>query len=479
MRRVSGGMARALLLWLAVLLSGCPALPAVAPATPSPVSSPTAALVAALPTPLPPSATVQPSATTLPPPTATATAAQTPSATPTVPAKPTVAATPTAVVPSVDGARAWQHVSHLSGTIGPRPVGSAGGRAAADYLATQLSGLGYEVERQRFPYQTYVEESSWLRVETPRPLTIGTRALRFSPSGEARGALIDIGLGRVADLTDKDVAGKVALVQRGQISFQEKVSNAARAGALAVVVSNDEAGPLSGTLVESRGVPALGITRADGEVLRSLLAAGQVTVDVGLRAEIEDFGGQNLLATRPGASGDLLVISAHYDSVDVPGANDNASGVGLALEVARALAARGQRYTVQIALYDAEEVGLVGSRYHVNTLRQQGRTVVANLNLDMVGVGPNLKLSGSEPLLARALARGKALGLNPTVLADQRSLSSDHASFLAADLPALFVHRDPDPNYHSPRDVASAVSPALLATTGRFVLSLVEMLSAG
>jgi len=101
----------------------------------------------------------------------------------------------------------------------------------AEIYAQGVEANGYTVERQRFPYQTYVEEESWLRVETPRPVSIVTRALRYAPSGEARGPLVDVGLGRTRDLAGKDFTGKIALAQRGEISFQEKADNAARAGA--------------------------------------------------------------------------------------------------------------------------------------------------------------------------------------------------------------------------------------------------------
>ncbi|PCJ12171.1 MAG: hypothetical protein COB10_07770, partial [Planctomycetota bacterium] len=60
-----------------------------------------------------------------------------------------------------------------------------------------------------------------------------------SPEGEASGSLVAIGLGMEGDLPQEGLAGKIALIQRGVIQFQEKVDRAAEAGALAAVIYNN------------------------------------------------------------------------------------------------------------------------------------------------------------------------------------------------------------------------------------------------
>ena len=97
---------------------------------------------------------------------------------------------------------------------------------------------------------------------------------------------------------------------------------------------------------------------------------GRPGTPLALRVE-PHLAGVNLLACRPGrrpAAGDTLVI-AHLDTVATsPGADDNGSGVAVALELARRI--RGKRTT--IALVDLEEVSLLGSRALARSLPAPG-----------------------------------------------------------------------------------------------------------
>jgi Zn-dependent M28 family amino/carboxypeptidase len=88
----------------------------------------------------------------------------------------------------------------------------------------------------------------------------------------------------------------------------------------------------------------------------------------------------------------LIVVGAHLDSVpEGPGINDNGSGSAAVLEAASRLAREPTqpRVRVRFAFWGAEELGLVGSRHHVETLSEEERRhIVLYINLDMVG-SPN------------------------------------------------------------------------------------------
>ncbi|WP_344246982.1 S8 family serine peptidase, partial [Isoptericola hypogeus] len=89
-------------------------------------------------------------------------------------------------------------------------------------------------------------------------------------------ALVPVGLGRSADYSGKDVAGKVAVVQRGTITLNEKVERAATKGAVAVLLVNNVAdeGHVPNYLGEAAGfVPAFSVTAADGAAIADALAA--------------------------------------------------------------------------------------------------------------------------------------------------------------------------------------------------------------
>ncbi|PEV98374.1 peptidase S8 [Bacillus cereus] len=79
------------------------------------------------------------------------------------------------------------------------------------------------------------------------------------------------GLGKEADFTGKDLNGKIALIQRGEITFDEKIKNAKKAGAKAVIVYNNADGQISAYLGEGVGlIPSFRLSKADGERLKAL-----------------------------------------------------------------------------------------------------------------------------------------------------------------------------------------------------------------
>ncbi|MBO9129457.1 S8 family serine peptidase [Bacillus sp. 165] len=79
------------------------------------------------------------------------------------------------------------------------------------------------------------------------------------------------GLGKPADFVGKDVKGKIALIQRGEITFDAKIKNAAQAGAKAVIVYNNVEGEIPAYVGEGIGlIPAFRLTQADGERLKAL-----------------------------------------------------------------------------------------------------------------------------------------------------------------------------------------------------------------
>ena len=137
-----------------------------------------------------------------------------------------------------------------------------------------------------------------------------------------------------------------------------------------------------------------------------------------------DLEGVNLLATPPGhpghRAGDVLLM-AHLDTVRCStGADDNASGVAVTLEVARQL--RGRDHRVVIALVDLEELWHLGSRELARTLPRPGLVVC----LDAVG------FFDERPRTQRLPA---GLGLRFPALARQLRMNEHRGNFLLA------VHR--------------------------------------
>jgi Zn-dependent M28 family amino/carboxypeptidase len=173
-----------------------------------------------------------------------------------------------------------------------------------------------------------------------------------------------------------------------------------------------------------------------------------------------------------------VLIVAHIDGVrGTPAANDNASGIGVLLELARSL-----RNTpgVVVAALGAEERHVTGSPYHLGSLRllrsltdAQRSKIRFAISVDMVGVGTRLHIRGIEPSPNRsarkALARARALGFRVSYLQD--SGSSDHAEMSRAGMPAAWITWRWDQCWHQPCDQIGRVKRWKLWRAGRLVLA--------
>lgn len=188
---------------------------------------------------------------------------------------------------------------------------------------------------------------------------------------------------------------------------------------------------------------------------------------------------QNLVAAPPGLDPGQphLVVGAHLDTVAVsPGAEDNASGVGVVLALARTdLQAR---LPVVLVLFGAEEPRgsgdddhHYGSRHYVAGLDDaQRRAVRGMLALDRVGVGTVVPVGSATDAPPDELVRAARRAGVPHA-AETRQRSSDHWSFVRAGLPGLRVGSTPYAGYHDARDLPAVVDPGQLDRVGRLVLA--------
>ena len=242
----------------------------------------------------------------------------------------------------------------------------------------------------------------------------------------------------------------------------------------------------------------------------AVLTGTQVELSVALKPLSTSV--PNVLATLPGTdlAHEIVLVGAHYDHIGVAedghghceaierdgkrdaicnGADDNASGTAVVLEVARVLAARSgrPRRTVVFALFGAEELGLHGSKAladHPPAVPPfEGGKVVAMLNVDMVGrLSPDKGLMvggvGSSPSWMPLL---DALGSRDMPILYDRAVTvrSDHANFYRHDIPVLFFFTGTHDDYHAPGDEAEHINRSGLAKIGGLVLDLADRLIAG
>lgn len=379
--------------------------------------------------------------------------------------------------PAPSGEAAFAHVQHLAGTIGPRPTGTPSERQAADYLAAQFRQFGYQVDLHSFQFPHF--EARRVELQQLGAVSRSVPAMAFfysapSAHGGIEADAVHAGLGRPSDYEGRQVTGAIALVERGSITFGDKVANAAARGAAAVVIYNNQPGGfMVGVLLQPSRIPAVMISREDGLRLVEATQQGRLRVRLLVDTVIETRSTVNVVATKRGSARpeEIIVVGAHYDSVPgSPGANDNASGVAVVLEAARVLAGTPTPRTVQFVLFAAEEIGLFGS---VAFAEERRRGVVAMINIDMVGWGSTL-MAGSSPgrdetMVNAAIEVARTLGI---LVNRFRGTGSDHASFERVGIPAVFLHRGVDPHYHRPTDLPSIVDPRNLEEAARLVVGM-------
>ncbi len=347
---------------------------------------------------------------------------------------------------------------------GPRVVGTESLEKATAYLSAQYQQAGYEVEVQTFQYPKFEDLGSSLAVAGRR---IVGRAFTGSPAGKFSAPLVVVpGTGRDEDFGKVDVKGAIAVVRRGQIRFLDKARNAAAAGATGLIVVNTQPGELYGALGDEATIPVLGLSGTQGKALLTGKQAGRLEVNT----RKQTVTGRNLIAHKPGVDAPEVVLGGHYDTVaGAPGANDNASGTTVVLEAARRLAGTPLAERAWFVSFDGEEDGLLGSAHFVKSASPAFlKNLRGMLNFDMVGLNNRLLVGGTDTLV-KTVQKAE-----PSVATMPRNNSSDHASFLAAGVPAVFFYRGQDPNYHKPGD--TVVEPKLLDATVDVALKTVQTL---
>jgi hypothetical protein len=253
----------------------------------------------------------------------------------------------------------------------------------------------------------------------------------------------------------------------------------------------------------------------------ALYVASQLK-DAGLRDvrldEFEQKGirGANVVGVRPGTTSEIVVVGAHHDTApDAPGAYDDGGGVGILIEVARAMAGAGAgKREIVFVSFDGEEGwsrGAVraGSRAWVEALGPRARQVTAAVIVEMSGWKQGTPtvhaLAYADPLrpgmpviapgwLVREALRGAratvpetALGdpylswaYQPAVRAVRVQLYGDDVSFLERGVPSVMVSDSSFsrfyPWYHTDKDTADKLDEAALGRVGNAVLGMVRAL---
>ena len=204
-----------------------------------------------------------------------------------------------------------------------------------------------------------------------------------------------------------------------------------------------------------------------------------------LSAHFPDSLGYNVVGYVEGSDPDLkkecLVVGGHFDhcgdhmGMIFPGANDNASGSAVVMEMAQAFATLDTRpkRSVVFVLFGGEEMGLQGSTYFADHVPSQFDRVDGMFNFDMVGEGDGARcaVAGKPEELKKALQDADA-SLNilkgVSVVRSVGVRSSDYAPFFQKGAPCVsFVSNGPHLHYHLPGDTIYRINPDIMADIAR------------
>lgn len=436
---------------------------------------------------------------------------------------------------------------------GSRGIDLAAGYIAGQFAAIGLApGGDQETYFQNFsiPGDPRVSNSTQLSIagRTPSPvLEADFVPLGSSSESAFEGELVFAGYGLTVpdkeynDYDGLEVKGKVVVVFRGQpprlsgevqprerALFDRKIERAAELQAAAVLFVNvAPAADATDTLIpfgRRRGstprLPAMHITRAladaflaaankpslnelqeaigRGEKASTSLAGTVATGKVVL--ERENWPSRNVIGVLRGngpQANEVVVLGAHYDHLGIRegqiynGADDNASGSAGVIEVCRALAQIPDRNRTLLCMtFTGEEIGLLGSEHFVEHPTVPIRSIVAMLNMDMIGRWtPNVE---ANELAIQGLGTGDKFSGIVQRRADEAGIHflpdasakgpSDHASFYDADVPSLFFFTGVHSDYHRPGDDIEKINAAggvkIATLVARITLDLINAESA-
>lgn len=202
------------------------------------------------------------------------------------------------------------------------------------------------------------------------------------------------------------------------------------------------------------------------EVVDSIFPANAQKVDITIEQSRISYQNQNVLAWLPGKSDSFICITAHYDHLGrmgkeaiFPGANDNASGTAMMLDLARHFSQMGTQPPCNLLFiaFGAEEAGLIGSRYYVTHPLVPLEKMALLINLDLTSTGEDgiMVVNGRvfKPLVAKMQAINQQQKLVKTIKKRPKAANSDHYWFSEKGVKAVFIYLLGEyPYYHDVHD---------------------------
>lgn len=271
------------------------------------------------------------------------------------------------ILPDDFSTRAFNHIIHLS-QLGHRQVGTENDRLAIQYIRDQFEHMNVDVEVQPFEFESFEYTNLNLEVGDKSFEVIG---LGFNPYKNKRNYE---GTAQLIDMNDSDIP-----------FAPEEIEGK-------TVITNNWRGHFR----LLRFKPEL-IIYVDSDAFEEMKSSGEFHFKLDIKGKYRKYRSANIigivgngkLSSSEKSSSKEFLITAHFDTYrkDNPGASDNASGVGVLLELARHFKEIEDDLdcVVKFVAFGAEEIGIIGSRNYLYKNTQSLRQCELLFNIDDVG----------------------------------------------------------------------------------------------
>ena len=415
-------------------------------------------------------------------------------------------------------------------------------RSTASPPESRTNPLPQREWKQTVPVVTKtIQPDPFIQIEDRQPLQIGPDFLPIldSPSADIQAAIVFVGYGlsdpsqHIDDYADLDVRNKIVLFLRGKpeqykgaAAHADKERIAKEKGAVAYLTAT---GPVLSPYELRRGVTGTptafyagtdGPYQLPGAWISTTVAESIITLGTAGKGRLKDiqeairrsnasrsfatqvtarltwttlsstgtlFNIASLIRGYSPRAQDTVIIGAHRDHFGVQGgrlfagADDNASGTAVMLEVARVLASApaAPKRSILFISFSGEEQGLLGSRHYVTQPIVPLASTLGMINIDHAGVG-NGRLTVGVTGLDKSVASdaGATAGLSDKLDLYGFFPGGDHVPFKEAGVPTVtVVSGGVHPHFHQPTDTADTIDPEILKSVARYVLALAWQLA--
>jgi len=428
--------------------------------------------------------------------------------------------------PAEDFAELKKHVEILaSDEMEGRETGTKGEQMAADYISEQfkLAGLTPKGDKGKFLQEfdvlagKFYGKNNQLIVKG-ESMQAGTDfyALEFSGNGEVSGKLesVDYGIVSPDEGVDdykgkKKLKGKIFVIETATpingnnphsgiaqfTDLRHKAKIAAERGASAVVFINsgenkDTPIPDYTRRIQTLDIPVIFTTKTK-QIKKALCKNATIATEL----IADERKGYNVVGYMDNEAENTVVIGAHYDHLGYGafgslhtgkepeihnGADDNASGVSVMIELAKSLKNNEQADDLNYLFigFSGEEMGLLGSNYFVSTPTIPLEEINYMLNMDMVGRIKNRTLTlqgtGTSPAWGNLIVKATPSDWSLNIESHESGMApTDITSFYLKNIPVLSFFSGTHSDYHKPADDPEKLNYYGMSQVHDFIYSLI------